>query len=133
MRDDVRAKFEKVLAADQKTRGELAKATQDRLDLTNAAVAAWAHFASTELERAMLPIAAMLTENGWICSIQPEGQSVLILIHRDNMTSAGSGERPHLKLSADRNNKITIVQATQMRVGADQQNYRLDDITPDFL
>jgi hypothetical protein len=133
MKDEVRAKFEKVLAADQKTRRESERAAQERLDLTNAAVAAWANFVSTELERAMLPVAAMLTEKEWVCSTKSEGQSVSVLIYRDNMTSAGSSDRPHLKLTADRNNKITIVQATQMRIGTDQQNYRLDDITPDFV
>jgi exopolyphosphatase/pppGpp-phosphohydrolase len=133
MRDEIRAKFEKVLAADQKTRRESERAAQDRLELTRAAAAAWAYFVSTELERAMLPIAAMLKENGWICSIRSEGQSASVLIYRDNMTSAGSSDRPNLKFTADRNNKITIVQATQLRIGTDQQNYRLEDITPDFF
>jgi hypothetical protein len=122
-----------VLAVDQKTRRESERAARDRLDLTNAAAAAWAAFVSTELERAMLPVTTMLTERGWVCSTKSEGQSVSVLIYRDNMNSAGSSDRPHLKLTADRNNKITIVQATQMRIGTDQQNYRLEDITPDFV
>ena len=81
----------------------------------------------------MLPVATMLTEMDWICSTKSEGQSVSVLIYRGNMTSTGSSDRPHLKLTADRNNKITIVQATQNRIGTDQQNYRLDEITSDFL
>jgi hypothetical protein len=133
MRDDIRAKFEKVLATDHKTRQDSAKAARERLDMTNAAAAAWASFVATELDQSMLPITKMLAESGWDSTVKSEGQSVFVLIHRENMTGAGGVDRPHLKFSADRNNKITILQSSQTRIGTDQQNYRLEDITPDFL
>jgi hypothetical protein len=134
MKDDIRKKFEQMLETDEAKRIEAHNAAEATAQAARNQETQWSERIAGVLYPAIQGVTVMLTEKGWTCDATTSSKHGLRInvFQGDMMAVAGSG-RPHLILSLERNGSIRINQATTTVGKDDGQQYRIEEITDDFI
>jgi hypothetical protein len=134
MKDEIRSRLERALSSDQAKRDEHEAARKKTSDDAKSVVALWSQHITTELLPALAPIQEMLKPTGWIVKIDTPPNILEIAIFRGDMRSVAGQGRPSLKLELTPSRAgIVIYQATASVGGPDPKEFKVSDITADFL